>query len=50
MQTIKSDFSSWLWVLALVLVLQAMPEAATADEMTPGEAQAGSLLWKMEQG
>jgi Ca-activated chloride channel family protein len=50
MQMIKSDIRSWLWVLALVLVLQAMPEAATADDMTPNEAQAGSLLWKMEQG
>ena len=50
MQTIKSDIRSWLWVLALVFVLQALPEAATADEMTPNEAQAGSLLWKLEQG
>ncbi|MGB5630086.1 MAG: VIT domain-containing protein, partial [Woeseiaceae bacterium] len=50
MQTIKSDIRSWLWVLALVLVLQAMPEVATADEMTPNEVQAGSLLWKMQQG
>jgi Ca-activated chloride channel family protein len=50
MQITKSDIRSWLWVLALVLVLQVMPEAASANEITPNEAQAGSLLWKMEQG
>ena len=50
MQTIKTDFRSWLWVLALLLVLQALPEPASANETTPAEAQAGSLLWRMEQG
>ncbi len=50
MQTIKSDIRAWFWVLALVLVLQALPDTANANEMTPNEAQAGSLLWKMEQG
>ena len=50
MQIEKSDICSWLWVLALVLLLQAMPKPATANDMTPNEAQAGSLLWKMEQG
>ena len=48
MQTTKSDIRSWLWVLALLLVLQAWP--AGAQEMTPGQAQSGSLLWRMEQG
>ena len=50
MQSIKSDLRSWLWVLALVLVLQAFPEPASSSEPTPGEAQSGSLLWRMEQG
>ena len=48
MQMSKSDIRSWLWVLALFFVLQAWP--AEAEDMTPGQAQAGSLLWKMEQG
>jgi len=48
MQTRQTDIRSWLWVLALLLVLQAWP--ADAEEMTPGQARAGSLLWKMEQG
>ena len=50
MHNIKSEIRSWLWVLALVLVLQAMPEPVSAEEMTPNQAQAGSLLWKMAQG
>jgi Ca-activated chloride channel homolog len=48
MQFEKSDLRSWLWVLALVVVLQAWP--AEAQEFSPAEAQAGSLLWKLEQG
>ena len=48
MQISKSDIRSWLWVFALLFVLQAWP--AEAQEATPGQAQAGSLLWKMEQG
>ena len=48
MQITKSDIRSWLWVLALLVVLQAWP--AEAEELTPDQAQAGSLLWKMEQG
>ncbi len=50
MQTIKSDLRSWLWILALLFVLQAFPEPVSANEATPGAAQAGSLLWRMEQG
>jgi len=50
MQTIKSDLRSWLWILALLFVLQAFPETVSANEATPGAAQAGSLLWRMEQG
>jgi Ca-activated chloride channel family protein len=50
MQTIKSDLRSLLWVLALLLVLQALPEPVSASEATPAAAQAGSLLWRMEQG
>ncbi len=48
MQFEKSDIRSWLWILALIVVLQAWP--AGAQEFSPGEAQSGSLLWKMEQG
>ena len=48
MQFEKSDIRSWLWVLALVAVLQAWP--AEAQEITPDQARAGNLLWKMEQG
>jgi Ca-activated chloride channel family protein len=50
MQTIKSDLRSWLWILALLLVLQALPEPVSADETAPDAAQIGSLLWRMEQG
>ncbi len=50
MQSAKNDLRSFLWVLALLLVLQAMPEPATANDVKPNEAQAGSLLWKMREG
>jgi Ca-activated chloride channel family protein len=50
MQTIKSDLRSLLWVLALLLVLQAFPEPVAASEATPGAAQTGSLLWRLGQG
>ncbi len=50
MQSEKNDLRSFLWVLALLLVLQALPEPAVANEITPNKAQAGSLLWKMRQG
>ena len=50
MQTIKSDLRSWLWILALLLVLQALPEPVSANETAPDAAQTGSLLWRMEQG
>ena len=50
MQNIKSEIRAWLWVLALVLVLQALPEPLSAEELAPNQAQAGSLLWKMAGG
>jgi Ca-activated chloride channel family protein len=50
MSNIKSEIRAWLWVLALILVLQALPEPVSAEEMAPNQAQAGSLLWKMAQG
>ena len=50
MQTVQSDFRSWLWVIALLFVLQAFPAPSFASETTPGAAQTGSLLWRMEQG
>ena len=50
MQLTKSDLRSWFWVFVLVLVLQAFPAPVSGNELTPGEAQAGSLLWRMQQG
>ncbi len=50
MQTIKSDLRSWFWILALLLVLQALPEPVSANVTTLGDAQAGRLLWRMGQG
>jgi Ca-activated chloride channel family protein len=48
MQTAKTEIRCWLWVLALLLLLQAWP--VEAQEILPQEAQSGSLLWRMEQG
>ncbi len=48
MQYEKNDVRSWLWVLALLVLLQAWP--AAAQDLVPDQARAGSLLWKMEQG
>ena len=50
MQNIKSELRSWLWVVALLLVLQAYPVTVTATEAAPEQPQSGSLLWKMQQG
>ena len=50
MQNTKTELRSWLWVLALLLVLQAYPAAVTATETAPEQPQSGSLLWKMQQG
>ena len=50
MQSIKFDVRSWFWVFVLVLVLQGFPAPVSGSEPTPGEAQSGSLLWRMEQG
>ena len=50
MQRTESDFRSWLWVLALVLVLLSGPEAVKAEGPTPNEMQSGSLLLRMENG
>jgi len=50
MQQIESDIKSWLWVLALILVLLCGPEAAKADGPGPNEMQSGSLLLRMENG
>jgi len=50
MQNIKSDLRAWLWVLVLLLLLQALPGPVSANETTPNAAKAGSLLWRMEQG
>ena len=48
MQISKSDIRSWCWVLALIVVLQAWP--TEAQEVTPQQVQAGSLLWRMGDG
>lgn len=50
MHCTQSDYKSWLWVLALVLVLIMGPEAASAEELTPDEVQSGGLLLRMESG
>ena len=50
MHNIKTELRSWLWVLALLLVLQALPGPVSANETPPGTAETGSLLWRMEQG
>lgn len=50
MQITKSDLRSWFWVLALILVLQALPAPVAAEGTTPANAQSGSLLWRMQQG
>jgi hypothetical protein len=50
MQNLKSDLRSWAWLLALLFVLQAYPAPLMAEETSPQQAQAGSLLWKMQQG
>ena len=38
------------WTARLILLLLIGPILAFASEPTPGQAQAGSLLWRMEQG
>ena len=48
MQITKSDIRGWLWLAALLVVLQAWP--AEAQEVAPEVPQAGSLLWRMGQG
>ena len=50
MYNIKSEIRAWLWMLVLILVLQALPEPLSAEEIAPSQAQAGSLLWKMAAG
>jgi Ca-activated chloride channel homolog len=50
MHTTRSEIKSWLWVLALAVVLVIGPEPATADELKPGDMQTGSLLLRMENG
>ena len=50
MQRINSDAKSWLWVLALILVLVSGPKTAAADGPMPAQMQSGSLLLRMEHG
>lgn len=46
----NSNAKSWLWVLALILVLVSGPKTASADGPTPGQMRSGSLLLRMEHG
>ncbi|MCG8370244.1 MAG: marine proteobacterial sortase target protein [Proteobacteria bacterium] len=48
MQNIRSDIRSWLWVVALFVVLQAWP--AEAGQRLPDRVQTGSLLWETARG
>lgn len=50
MQQTNSNAKSWLWVLALILVLVSGPKTASAGGPTPGQMQSGSLLLRMEHG
>lgn len=50
MYAAKSDIKSWLWVMALAVVLVSGPEAAAAEGPTPNEMQSGSLLFRMANG
>ena len=57
MQQTNSNAKSWLWVVALILVLVSGPKTASADAPTasadgptPGQMQSGSLLLRMEHG
>jgi len=50
MQQTQSDIKSWFWVLALIVVLQSWPAAASAEGPNPNEMQSGSLLLKMQDG
>jgi Ca-activated chloride channel family protein len=48
MQRTQTDFKSWLWVLALILVLLSGPDPVNAA--APGDMQSGSLLLQMQNG
>jgi Ca-activated chloride channel family protein len=50
MQRTESDIKSWLWVLALAVVLLCGPETAGAEGPAPNAMQSGSLLLRMENG
>lgn len=50
MHAAQKDIKSWLWVMALVILLAAAPEPAVAESVTPGELQSGSLLLRMQNG
>ena len=47
---IKSDIKSWLWVLALAVLIALGPDTLRAESPTPNEVQSGSLLLRMENG
>ena len=50
MHATKSDIKSWLWVMALAIVLLIGPKPVSAEGPTPNEMQSGSLLLRMENG
>ena len=50
MYAAQKDIKSWLWVVALVIVLAVAPEPVVAESVSPGELQSGSLLLRMQNG
>ncbi len=50
MHAVQKDIKSWLWVMALVIVLAVAPEPVAAEGISPGELQSGSLLLRMQNG
>lgn len=50
MHAAKSDIRSWLWVMALAIVLMSGPEPVAAEGPSPNEMQSGSLLLRMANG
>jgi len=50
MQQTQSDLKSWLWVLALAIVLLAAPAAESSEGPTPSQMQSGSLLLRLANG
>ena len=50
MHAVNSDIKSWLWLIALTVLLLTGPEPLRAEGPTPNEMQSGNLLLRMENG